>query len=345
MGNPFQYLWITIYKIRNPNVEHSWLLKAVYGLCMTELADSLGPIGPETTMLPHPVSSARSESERADSSEVVAAHRTVIESATGWQLVNVRELWRFRELVFFLTWRDVKVRYKQAVLGVAWAVLQPAMLMVVFSVFLGRLGGLSGGDIPYPLFVLTGLIIWTFFATAVSQSAASVIGSERLVTKIYFPRLAIPFASIGAALFDFFISIGLLAVLMAFYGYAPSWQIIFAPFVFAIVFLTATGLGTLLAALTVAYRDFRYVTPFMIQVGMYATPSIYMLLPTDPSGGLRLWLSANPLVAPIAAFRSCLLGGPIPTEGLAIASALSVVLFTLGCLYFRKVEDDFADLI
>jgi lipopolysaccharide transport system permease protein len=310
---------------------------------MTEPSTIVPPlIRHEEASLPPSVSTGR---DSAPAQEALPVHRTVIESTAGWQLVNVRELWRFRELLFFFIWRDVKVRYKQAVLGVAWAVLQPAMLMVVFSVFLGRLGGLSGGDIPYPLFVLTGLIAWTFFATAVGQAGGSVVGSERLITKIYFPRLAIPFASVGAALFDFLISLGLLAVLMAAYGHPPSWQIVFAPFVFAILLFAATGLGTLLAALTVAYRDFRYVTPFLIQVGMYATPTIYMLLPPNPSDGLKLWLTLNPLVAPIAAFRSCLLGGSIPWEGVAVSAVGAVALFVLGCLYFRKVEDDFADLI
>ncbi len=272
-------------------------------------------------------------------------HRTVIEPPVGWQLVDVRELWRYRELLFFLIWRDVKIRYKQAVLGIAWAVLQPAMLMIVFSVFLGRLGGFTGGDIPYPLFVLTGLLAWTFFSTAVGQAASSVVGSERLITKIYFPRLAVPFAAVGAAVFDFAISLGLLGVMMAAYGHAPSWQIAFAPLVFGILLIAAAGLGTLLAALTVAYRDFRFVTPFLLQVGMYATPTIYMLLPPDPTDGLKLWLTLNPLVAPIASFRACLLGGPIPWEGLAISATAAVALFVLGCLYFRKVEDEFADKI
>ena len=272
-------------------------------------------------------------------------HHIRIEPARGWQLVNVRELWRFRELLFFLVWRDVKVRYKQAVLGVAWAVLQPAMLMLVFSVFLGRLGGFTGGNIPYELFVLAGLVAWAFFASAVGQAGGSVIGSERLITKIYFPRLAVPFAAVGAALFDFLISLGLLGVVMAFYSHAPSRQIVYLPFVFLILLLTATGLGTLLAALTVAYRDFRYVTPFIIQVGMYATPSIYMALPEAPSDGLKLWLALNPLVAPIEAFRSSLLGGPMPWGGLAISACVAVALFAAGCLYFRKIEDDFADKI
>ena len=274
-----------------------------------------------------------------------AIHRTVIEPPSGWQLVDLGELWRFRELVFFLVWRDVKVRYKQAVLGIAWAVLQPAMLMVVFSVFLGRLGGLTGGEMPYPLFVLVGLIAWTFFSSAVGQAGGSVVGSERLITKIYFPRLAVPLSAVGAAVFDFAISLGLLGVMMAVYGYLPSWQIVFAPLAFGVLLIAATGLGTLLAALTVTYRDFRFVTPFLIQVGMYATPTIYMMVPADPSDGLRLWLALNPLVAPIAAFRACVLGGPVPWDGLALSAAAAVALFVFGCLYFRKVEDEFADKI
>ena len=286
------------------------------------------------------------EATSAEPSAVAAkSFQLLIDPPSGWQLVDVRELWRYRELLAFLVWRDVKVRYTQAVLGVAWAVLQPLVMMIVFSVFLGRMGGLSGGDIPYPLFVLSGLIAWMFFANAVSSAGGSVVGSERLITKIYFPRLTVPFAAVGAATFDFLISLGLLGVLMAIYGHPPSWQIIFAPFVFLILLTAALGLGTLLAALTVSYRDFRFVTPFFIQVGMYATPTIYMLLPTDPSDGLRVWMTVNPLVAPIASFRACLLGGEMPWVPLAISAALAVALFVVGCLYFRKVEDDFADKI
>ena len=272
-------------------------------------------------------------------------YRSLIEPDRGWQLVDVRELWRFRELLFFLVWRDVKVRYKQAALGVAWAVLQPAMLMVVFTVFFARLGGLSGGDTPYPLFVLSGLIAWTFFSAAVGQAANSVIGSERLITKIYFPRLGVPFAAVGAAAFDFAIALGLLAGLMVWYGHPPSWQIVFAPLVFLIVLVAATGLGTLLAALTVKYRDFRYVTPFLIQIGLYVTPTIYMVLPADPSPGLQAWLVINPVVAPIAAFRSCILGGVIPWPELGVSALIAAALLTFGCLYFKKVEDSFADVI
>lgn len=270
---------------------------------------------------------------------------TRIEPASRWQLVNVRELWRFRELFFFLVWRDVKVRYKQATLGVAWALIQPALMMLIFSVFLGRLGGLNGGDVPYPLYVASGLIGWTFFANAVGQAGNSVVGSERLITKIYFPRLLVPFAVIGAAGADFLISLSLIGVMMLVYGYVPSWQLVFLPAVFGILLIGAAGLGTLLAALTVAYRDFRFVTPFLIQIGMYATPTIYMALPANPEGGLGLWLHLNPLVALIAAFRSCILGGPIPVAGVAISGGVAVLVFLIGCFYFRKTEDSFADQI
>lgn len=272
-------------------------------------------------------------------------HRTVILPPQGWQLVDLRELWRFRELVFFLIWRDVKIRYKQTVLGIAWAVIQPAMLMVVFSVFFSKLGGLSSGDIPYPLFAFAGLLPWTFFSTAISQAAASVVGSERLITKIYFPRLAIPFSAIGAAVVDFVISLGLLGMLMAIYGYTPGWQILLAPVFFAIIAITALGLGTLLAALTVAYRDFRYIVPFFVQVGMYATPTIYMQVPADAPSGLKWWLVLNPLAGLIQAFRASLLGGPIPWAEVIVGAIVALSAAVLGCLYFRKVEDGFADLI
>jgi lipopolysaccharide transport system permease protein len=271
--------------------------------------------------------------------------RTVIEPPRGWQGIDLRELWRFRELVFFLCWRDVKVRYKQTVLGAAWAILQPAMLMVVFTVFFSRLAGLSSGDVPYPLFALTGLVAWTFFATAVGNASNSVVGSERLITKIYFPRLAIPFAAVGAAVVDFIVACGLLAVLMAVYGIAPTWNILAAPLIFAVIALTAAGLGTCLAALNVAYRDFRYVVPFLIQVGMFATPTIYMQPSGSEGSAVQGLLIVNPLTSLIAGFRASLLGGPMPWEGLALAAAISVVLFVAGCLYFRKVEDSFADVI
>jgi lipopolysaccharide transport system permease protein len=277
--------------------------------------------------------------------EVVEQPATIIRPSSGWQLINVCELWRFRELIYFLVWRDVKVRYKQTLLGAAWAVLQPAMMMVVFTIFFSRMAGVSSGDIPYPLFVFVGLLPWTFFATAIANAGNSVVGSERLITKIYFPRLAIPFASVGAAAVDFFIAFGLLAILMLYYGLAPSMGLLLVPVVFALIVLTATGVGTLLSALNVAYRDFRYVIPFLVQVWMFATPAIYMQFGQDGRAGLKAWLALNPMNGLVGAFRATTLGGPIPWDELAISFGCALLLFLGGCLYFRKVEDNFADII
>ena len=281
----------------------------------------------------------------AETYNLLPAHRTLSEPTRGWQLVNVSELWRYRELLFFLIWRDVKVRYKQTVLGVLWAFIQPAMLMVVFTFVFNRLGGLSSGDIPYPLFALSGLLAWTFFSSAVNQAGASVVGSERLISKIYFPRLIVPLASIGATVVDFAIALSLLAVLMIAYGVAPGWQIVLAPAVFAILLLTAVGIGTFLAALNVTYRDVKYVIPFLLQVGMYATPTIYMVVPDDASEKLRWLVDFNPLANLIEGFRACVLGGPIPWTGLGFSLIVAILVCVGGCLYFRKVEDNFADVI
>jgi len=283
--------------------------------------------------------------------EAAPTHCTVIEPPRRWQWINGRELWRYRELLFFLAWRDVKVRYKQTALGAAWAVLQPAMMMVVFSIFFGRLAGVSTGGVPGPLFYLSGLLPWFFFSTAVTSAANSVVGSERLITKIYFPRLAVPFAAVGAAAVDFVVATGLLAVVAV--GYAvfvpgsvePTWNLLLAPVTFAIIGLLAAGLGTMLSALNVAYRDFRYVIPFLIQIGMFATPTIYMQ-PTGAEGRSVAWLLwINPMTSLVSTFRAAVIGGPVPWAELGVALAASVVMLLVGCLYFRKVEDQFSDII
>jgi lipopolysaccharide transport system permease protein len=300
--------------------------------------------------------------------------KTVIEPSRGWQLVNIRELWQFRELVFFLTWRDVKVRYKQTLLGAAWAVLQPLLMMAVFTIFFSRMAGVSSGDLPYPLFAYAGLLPWTYFATAIAAAGNSVVGSERLITKIYFPRLAIPFAAVGAAMVDFVIAFGLLLAMMAYYRVAPGVGLLLAPLIFGMITLVALGIGTLLAGLNVAYRDVRYVIPFLVQVWMFATPSIYMQLADEPatvasrpapdsperagarpdasaagkrtaSPAVRAALAFNPMTGLIGAFRSAMLGGPVPWRQFSMASAFAAVSLLIGCLYFRKVEDGFVDII
>jgi lipopolysaccharide transport system permease protein len=271
----------------------------------------------------------------------------VILPPRGWQWLNLAELWQFRDLLYFLTLRDVKVRYKQTVLGVAWAVLQPLLMMVVFSIFFGRLAQLPSSGPSYQVFVYAGLLPWTFFATAVANAGNSVIGSERLITKVYFPRLAVPFAAVGAAVVDFLIALTLLAGLMLWEGVAPGLLLLLLPVVFLPLLLAALGMGTLLAALNVRYRDFRYVIPFLLQLWMFATPSVYMdVSKLEATGSWLPWLiAANPLNGVIASFRAAALDLPMPWTQLGIGAAASGVVFLAGCLYFRKVEDSFADVI
>jgi lipopolysaccharide transport system permease protein len=290
---------------------------------------------------------AHSEAQLAVQVEPVADFtESVIRPPTGWQLLNVRELWHFRELLYFLVWRDVKVRYKQTLLGVAWSVLQPAMMMVVFTLFFGRVAGFKDETVAYPVFVLCGLLPWTFFSTALTAAGNSVIGSERLITKVYFPRLTVPFAAVGSALFDFLLAFGLLFVVMLFYWTPPAWTVLLTPFIVVLIALAAAGFGTLLAALNVAYRDVRYVIPFVVQLWIFATPAVYMPVQSDQSDNwLQSLLALNPLNAQVAAFRAAVLGREIDWAALAGSSVLVVLIFLAGCLYFRRVEDTFADLI
>jgi lipopolysaccharide transport system permease protein len=263
----------------------------------------------------------------------------------SWQSINFRELWQFHELIFFMIWRDVKVRYKQTALGVAWAIIQPLMMMIIFTIFFGRMAGVSSGGLPYPLFAYAGLLPWTFFSTAIAGAGNSVVGSERLITKVYFPRLAVPFAAVGAAVIDFLIAFCLLIPMAAYYKVALAPAILLAPIVFALILLAGLGIGTLLSALNVAYRDFRYVIPFMVQILMFATPTIYMQ-PKEAPGGLGQFLmSLNPMTTLIATFRASILGGPISWLSLCTTSVWVIVIFVAGCFYFRKVEDSFADVI
>jgi len=289
-----------------------------------------------------PLSNAPSEASGLRAEELPV---TRIEATRGWQSINGRELWQFRELLYFLTWRDVKVRYKQTLLGAAWAVLQPALMMVVFTVFFGRMAKVSSGDMPYPVFAYLGLVPWTFFATGMANAGNSVVGSERLITKIYFPRLAIPFAAVGAAVVDFLIAFALLLALVLWYGIHPGASLLLLPVVFAPIALTALGVGTMLAALNVAYRDFRYVIPFLTQLWMFATPTVYMQPDAGTSGGVRALLFLNPLTGLISGFRTVCRGGGIDWGQWGLSAGFAVVVFFLGCLIFRRMERDFADII
>jgi lipopolysaccharide transport system permease protein len=269
---------------------------------------------------------------------------TVIERRRGWVFVDTGELWRYRELLYFLAWRDVKVRYKQTALGAVWAVLQPLATMVAFAAFLGPVVAGRSVEAPYPLYVFAGLLPWTFFAGAVTSAAQSIVSNQSLVTKVYFPRLIIPVAAVGAMLVDLLVSFGLLLVLMRVYGRMPGQGLLLAPAVLLGLTVAATGVGAILAALTVAYRDFRYVVPFLVQFWMFATPIIY--LQADAIGPRwRAVLPLNPAYGFISAFRRATLGGPIDGYALAVSGAASAALFLAGLLYFRRVERSFSDII
>jgi lipopolysaccharide transport system permease protein len=275
---------------------------------------------------------------RPDSTEDA---ETLIRPRYGWIGVDVRELWRSRELLYFLIWRDVKIRYKQTTLGVAWAVLQPLFTMAIFTVIFGRFAGIPSDGVPYAVFVFAGLIPWTFFANGVMQAGQSLVNQQAMLTKVYFPRLFIPTAAAGAFLVDLLISFGLYAFILAACRIVPSWQVVFLPALIALTILTVLGAAYTLAALTVLYRDFRYVIPFMIQALMYLSPVIY------PAGMLqryRLLLAINPMCGIIDGYRSAILGTPWDLLSLVISSTSAVALFFFGLFYFRKVERRFADI-
>ena len=270
---------------------------------------------------------------------------TILEPRPGWKFVDLGELWRYRDLLFILTQRDIKLRYKQTVLGAAWAILQPLATMLVFSLFFGRVAANPSSNVPYPLFVLAGLVPWMFFASAIALAGQSVVGSGDLVTKIYFPRLIIPLGAVAACLVDFAIAFGLLVTTMAVFRCAPGWTSLMVPLLTLGLVLAAIGVGVFLAALTVAYRDFRHVVPFLVQFWMFATPSIYMQTGTGVGPVLRYLLPLNPAYGLIANFRQALLGGAIDLYSLAASGIVSMVVLALGCLYFRRVEQVFADII
>lgn len=269
----------------------------------------------------------------------------VIEPSRGWVGINWNEVHLYRELLYFLAWRDVKIRYKQTALGTAWAILQPVLTMVVFSLFFGRLAGFGAktGGIPYPIYVYAGLLPWTFFSNTIANSSNSVVGSSNLITKVYFPRIIIPLASIGAGLVDLALSLGVLLLMMVGYHTAISANLCVLPLcVIGIVAVTA-GVGALLAALTVAYRDFRYVVPFLVQIWMFVTPVIYpiSIVPAKWRGLLGL----NPLAGLVEGCRAALLGSPLNWGQLGLSMIISVALFFAGVAYFRRVERRFADII
>ena len=267
---------------------------------------------------------------------------THLEPPGRWAWPGLRDLWRYRELLFFLVWRDVKVRYKQTLLGAAWAVLQPFLTMVVFSVFFGRLAGLPSDGLPYPLFTYAGLVPWQLFAYALTESSNSLVSNQRLIVKVYFPRLTVPIAAALSGLVDFTIAFLVLLGMMLFYGTPLSARILVLPFLILLTLVSALALGLWLAALNVQYRDVRYIIPFIVQLGFFLTPIAYSssLVPA----ALQPLYALNPMVGVVTGFRWALLGADAPAVGTILISTLAaLLLFTGGLFYFRRMEDSFAD--
>jgi len=350
----------------------------------------------QTTTAPADASSVSSEApstlprQPSRESETPDQHLTIIRATPGWRWINVRELWHYRDLIFSFAQRDIQVRYKQTVLGVAWAVIEPVTMMVVFTVVMGRMARVPTGGIPYPIFVFSGLLLWNFFARSITNASQSMLQAQTILTKVYIPRLSVPFSSVGAPAVDFVVAMVVLLGMMLWYQVALSVQILLVPLLLLLATMAALGVGAFLSALNVTYRDFKHTLPLLVQVWMFATPTIYM----DPAAAesntqteaaaasgksataaeaensaagqrstaaagsdatnsssarwvetLKSVLERNPMSGLIAAFRAAILNRPIAWSSLGYSAAAIVVMFGGGCLYFRRMERTFADVI
>ncbi len=268
----------------------------------------------------------------------------VIRPSRGWVRLGLGELWKHHELLYFLTWREIKIRYKQTALGVAWAVIQPLFTMLVFSIFFGRLGKMPSDGVPYPLFVFAGLVPWMFFSNALSNSSNSLVNSAHLITKIYFPRLALPISSILSGTVDFLVSLCLLIGLMVYYGHVSAAHIIWLPALFLLAAVTALGVGLWLSALNVAYRDIKYAIPFLAQMWLFATPIAYPSSLLAPKW--RALYALNPMAGVVEGFRWSLLNtGSRPGNMVFISAVAALSLLVSGAFYFRRMERTFADIV
>jgi lipopolysaccharide transport system permease protein len=299
---------------------------------------------------PSPPESTRDDAPPPGRATSPDSETTRIRPSSGWRALDLAELWRYRELLYFLALRDIKLRYKQTSLGVAWAVLQPLLTMAIFSLFLGKLAGLKSGDIPYPLFVLVGLLPWQLFAYSLTQSSNSLVAEQRLITKVYFPRLLVPLASVVSGLADFAVAFVLVALALVYstlftdYKVAASWNLLMVPFLVLFVLAAALAIGLWLAALNVQFRDVKYTVPFLTQVWMFATPVVY---PSSiVSEAYRPLYGLNPMAGIVEGFRWALLGTGEPPTSLMAVSALSVAALLVGGMYyFRRLERIFADVV
>jgi homopolymeric O-antigen transport system permease protein len=267
----------------------------------------------------------------------------VIQPSRKWNLLSFKEIWAYRELLFFLTWRDVKVRYKQTALGAAWAILQPLFMMVIFTIFFGRLAGVGSDGVPYPLFALAGLVPWTFFANSVTASSNSLVGSANLITKVYFPRLIVPAAAMLAGLVDFVLAFLLLVGLMLYYRISLTTQALFLPVVILLTALFALAIGTWMSALNVKYRDVRFALPFLIQLWLFVSS---VILPSSAVGPKWRWLlRLNPMSGIIEGYRASLFGIPFDWPAISSAALLTLVALIYAAYSFSRAERSFADII
>ena len=285
-----------------------------------------------------------SESTVASSLSLPESPLITISPSRKWVALNLRDIWAYRDVLYFLMWRDIKVRYRQTFLGVLWAIIQPFSAMLIFTFFFGRLAGLPSDGIPYPLFAYSGLMLWTFFANAVMNGGNSLIGNTSLITKVYFPRMIIPGAAVGAGLVDFAATLIPLVGLMVYYETAVTWQLVLFPLIILLVLLLALAMGIGFAALNVQYRDVRYALPFLIQMWMFATPIIFYpssLMPAE----WRWVLALNPLTGLFEGCRAALVGRAWDWTALSISSMI-ILVFLVGFAYvFRRMEKSFADVV
>jgi lipopolysaccharide transport system permease protein len=276
--------------------------------------------------------------------EQIELIHTHIKPSRGWVSLKLRDLWKYRELLYFLTWRDIKVRYKQTILGAAWAIIQPFFTMVVFSLFFGRLAKVPSDGIPYPIFSYAALVPWTFFASGLSQSSNSLVGSANLIKKVYFPRLVIPIATVISGVVDFVLAFIVLLGMMLFYRIVPTVNVLWLPLLLLLAFITALGVGLWLSAMNVQFRDVRYAVPFLTQFWLFSTPIAYSSSLLDEPW--RTLYAINPMVGVVEGFRWALLGtdtapGPI----IVISSLAALILLVSGAFYFRRMEKYFADVV
>ena len=263
----------------------------------------------------------------------------------GWASLNLHELWEYRELIYFLTWRDIKVRYKQTVLGASWAILQPFITMVIFSLFFGKLAKMPSDGIPYPIFAYAALVPWMFFTNSVTRASNSLVSGQNMIKKIYFPRLAMPASAVAANVVDFAIAFAVLLAMMLYYETLPTLAIVWLPFLLLLALATALGISLWLTALNVQFRDVRYVVPFIVQAWMFATPVVYPSSLIE-SEGWRLVYSLNPMVGVVEGFRWALLGtDTAPGPMIAISATMATALLISGLIYFRRLEKTFADVV